>query len=156
EFASGLEELIVIEEKRGFLEAQVKEALAGVGQPLRIVGKLDEQGAPLFPLHGGMDSDVVAERLGPRLSAHVPDAADVKRRLGEIAAVRARRYESHPMRTPNYCSGCPHNFSTVLLPGQLAWGSPGCHSFATLIEQPKRHIEAMTQYGGEGLPWVGL
>ncbi|MGH7555317.1 MAG: DUF6537 domain-containing protein, partial [Longimicrobiales bacterium] len=63
---------------------------------------------------------------------------------------------AHPRRTPNYCSGCPHNTSTVLLEGQLAWGSPGCHSFATLMEQPKRHIEAMTQYGGEGLPWVGL
>jgi len=58
--------------------------------------------------------------------------------------------------TPNYCSGCPHNVSTRLLEGQVAWGSPGCHSFATIMEQPERQIVSMTQYGGEGLPWVGL
>ncbi|MDE3077483.1 MAG: 2-oxoacid:acceptor oxidoreductase family protein, partial [Chloroflexota bacterium] len=77
-------------------------------------------------------------------------------RLEQIAAIQARSYDLHPLRTPNYCSGCPHNTSTRLLQGQIAWGSPGCHSFATLMEQPHRHIEAMTQYGGEGLPWVGL
>ena len=156
DFAEGLESLIVVEEKRGFLESQVKEALAGRGQALSIVGKLDERGAPLFPLHGGMDSDVVAQHLGPRLAPLLPEGGGVRRRLAELDAIRLRRYESHPGRTPNYCSGCPHNVSTVLLDGQLAWGSPGCHSFATIIEQPKRHIEAMTQYGGEGLPWVGL
>ena len=58
-------------------------------------------------------------------------------------------------RTPNYCSGCPHSVSTQLPEGAKAWGSPGCHSFASIIEEP-RHIEAMTQYGGEGLPWIGL
>ena len=156
EFADGLDELIVVEEKRGFLESQVKEALAGRGQALRIVGKLDERDRPLFPLHGGMDSDVVAEHLGPRLLPRLADGAGVRRRLETIEGIRRRPYEVHPRRTPNYCSGCPHSFSTVLLPGQLAWGSPGCHSFATIIEQPRRHIESMTQYGGEGLPWVGL
>ncbi len=156
DFAEGLDEIIVIEEKRGFLEAQVKEALCGVGRPLRVVGKFDEADRPLFPAEGGMDSDVIAERLGPRLRHRLGDAAGVQRRLAELGGIRARRYESHAMRTPNYCSGCPHNTSTVLGEGQLAWGSPGCHSFATIIEQPKRHIESMTQYGGEGLPWIGL
>jgi indolepyruvate ferredoxin oxidoreductase len=156
EFAEGLEEILVIEEKRDFLEAQVKEALCGVGRPIRVLGKHDAEGRPLFPLHGGMDSDVVARRLGPRLLARLGEAPGVSRRLAQLDAVAARRYAGHPQRTPNYCSGCPHNTSTVLLPGQLAWGSPGCHSFATIIEQPARHIESMTQYGGEGLPWIGL
>ncbi len=158
EFAQGLEEVVVVEEKRGFLESQVKEAVCGVGRPLRVVGKLDEDERPLFPLHGGLDSDVIAERLAPRLSPYLDEhgRARARRRLDEIGAVRGRAYAVHAGRTPNYCSGCPHNTSTVLLPDQVAWGSPGCHSFATLIEQPRRHIEAMTQYGGEGLPWVGL
>jgi indolepyruvate ferredoxin oxidoreductase len=156
EFARDLDEIIVVEEKRGFLEAQVKAALCGEGRPLSVVGKYDERDAPLFPLHGGMDSDVVAERLAPRLAARVADGTGIARRLEAITAVRARRYPTHPGRTPNYCSGCPHNVSTVLLDDQIAWGSPGCHSFATIIDQPRRHIEAMTQYGGEGLPWVGL
>jgi indolepyruvate ferredoxin oxidoreductase len=125
-----------------------------------VLGKADETGAPLFPIQGGMDSDLVAERLGPRLLRLAdgrPDlAARIRRRLDAIQAARARPHETHAGRTPNYCSGCPHNVGTRLLPGEVAWGSPGCHSFASIIEQPERHIVSMTQLGGEGLPWIGL
>jgi indolepyruvate ferredoxin oxidoreductase len=159
-FAQALDEVIVVEEKRGFLEGQVKEALAGLGRGVRVLGKADETGAPMFPIQGGMDSDTVAERLGPRLLRLAdgdPDLAwRIRSRLDAIRAVRERSYEAHPGRTPNYCSGCPHNVGTRLLPGELAWGSPGCHSFASIIEQPERHIVSMTQLGGEGLPWIGL
>ncbi|HEY7677714.1 MAG TPA: indolepyruvate ferredoxin oxidoreductase family protein, partial [Candidatus Methylomirabilis sp.] len=160
EFARELDEVVVIEEKRDFLEAQVKAALCGLPRALRVVGKADERGAPLFPIQGGMDSDLVAEQLGPRLLAlaegHGGLPASVGERLAALRGIRARPYEALPGRTPNYCSGCPHNISTRLLDGQLAWGSPGCHSFASIIEQPERHIVAMTQLGGEGLPWIGL
>jgi indolepyruvate ferredoxin oxidoreductase len=160
EFARDLREIVVVEEKRGFLEGQVKEALAGASQSLRVLGKADETGAPMFPIQDGMDSDLVAERLGPRLlrlaEGRSDLAARIRRRLDAIQAVRARPHETHPGRTPNYCSGCPHNVGTRLLPGEVAWGSPGCHSFASIIEQPERHIVSMTQLGGEGLPWIGL
>ncbi|HYB72906.1 MAG TPA: DUF6537 domain-containing protein, partial [Candidatus Sulfotelmatobacter sp.] len=88
--------------------------------------------------------------------AHGTVPVGLGERLAALRAIRARPYEALPGRTPNYCSGCPHNISTRLLDGQLAWGSPGCHSFASIIEQPERHIVAMTQLGGEGLPWIGL
>jgi indolepyruvate ferredoxin oxidoreductase len=127
-----------------------------LGRPIRVVGKFDETGAPLFPIQGGMDSDVVAERLGPRLLRLAGDHPGILGRLAELRAIRGRQHEAHPARTPNYCSGCPHSISTRLLPGQVAWGSPGCHSFASIIEQPERHIVSMTQLGGEGLPWIGL
>jgi indolepyruvate ferredoxin oxidoreductase len=160
DFAQGLEEVVVVEEKRGFLEGQVKEALCGPGLTVRVLGKLDETGAPLFPVHGGMDADLVAERLGPRLAALAGSApalrGGIERRLGEVRVIRERPHPTLPARTPNYCSGCPHNVSTRLLPGEVAWGSPGCHSFASIIEQPERHIVSMTQLGGEGLPWIGL
>ncbi len=156
EFAQDLHEVIVIEEKRGFLESQVKEALCGPSRPIEVVGKFDETGNPLFPIQGGMDSDIVAERLGPRLLKYVGEHSGTRRRLAELEAIHSRDYDAHPLRTPNYCSGCPHNVTTRLLEGQLAWGSPGCHAFASVIEQPERHIEAMTQYGGEGVPWIGL
>jgi len=156
DFARDLEEIVVIEEKRGFLESQVKESLCGLPRGIRVVGKFDETGAPLFPIHGGMDADLVAERLAPRLLKHAPDHPGILGRLAEVRALRSRRYDAHPGRTPNYCSGCPHNISTRLLEGQIAWGSPGCHSFASIIEQPERHIVSMTQLGGEGLPWIGL
>src|SRR5215471_16500289 len=156
EAASGLDELIVVEEKRGFLEERVRAALAGVAAAPRVVGKLDERGERLFPLHGGMDADLVAERLGPRLRERVAEPALLDHRLRQLRAVRERAYPVLAKRTPNYCSGCPHNLSTRLLPGQEAWGAPGCHVFASIIEQPERHIEAITQLGGEGLPWIGL
>lgn len=151
-FARGLEEVLVVEEKRGFVETQVKEALCGL--PVRVVGKKDEAGNPLFPAHGAVDADLVAEVLARRLAPYVGEGG--RSRLQQLEVVRWRQYGPARARTPNYCSGCPHNTSTVLLPGQVAWGSPGCHSFASIIEQPHRHIVAMTQYGGEGLPWVGL
>jgi len=156
EFAGDLEEIIVIEEKRGFLEAQVKEALCGLSRTIRVVGKFDEAGAPLFPIQGSMDSDLIAERLGPGLLKYTGEHPGLLDRLSKLKVIRSRRYDRLPLRTPNYCSGCPHNISTRLLKGQLAWGSPGCHSFAAIIEQPERHIVSMTQLGGEGLPWIGL
>ncbi|HEX6513840.1 MAG TPA: indolepyruvate ferredoxin oxidoreductase family protein, partial [Chloroflexota bacterium] len=156
DFATGLEQLIVVEEKRGFLETQIKEALYGLRDAPALVGKLDEQGKPLFPFQGGMDADLVAERLGPRLLAYAGEQGGIERRLAEIHAILGRQYEAYPLRTPNYCSGCPHNTGTLLNEGQIAWGSPGCHSFASLVEQPERRIEAMTQLGGEGLGWIGL
>jgi len=162
EFARGLDEVVVIEEKRGFVEQRVKAALCEAERRVRVVGKEDEAGRELFPTHGGMDADLIAAKLGPRLRALTSARTAVARegvlddRLAELAAVNARDYQRLPKRTPNYCSGCPHNTSTVLLPGRIAWGSPGCHSFASIIEQPERHIEAMTQLGGEGMPWIGL
>jgi len=156
EAAAGVQEVVVVEEKRGFLEERVRAALAGAPEPPVVVGKLDEHGHRLLPLHGGMDADLLAERLGPRLRTLMADTARLDRRLREIAAVRERPYPVLAKRSPNYCSGCPHNLSTQLLEGQEAWGAPGCHVFASIIEQPWRHIDFVTQLGGEGLPWIGL
>jgi indolepyruvate ferredoxin oxidoreductase len=155
EFAAGLDEVIVVEEKRGFTEARVRAALAGASHTIRIVGKNDEFGEELFPVHGGMDSDLIARLLAPRLAPFFADRR-IAERIARIDAVLARDYTPTARRTPNYCSGCPHSISTTLPPGHIAWGSPGCHAFASLMEQPERHIEAMTQLGGEGLPWIGL
>ena len=156
EFARDLDEIIVIEEKRGFLEAQVKDAVCDLPRAVKVVGKTDESGAPLFPIQGGMDGDMVAQRLGPRLQKHIPGHAGIEGRLAQLTATGRRLYHAYTGRTPNYCSGCPHNISTRLLEGEIAWGSPGCHSFASIIEQPERHVVSMTQLGGEGLPWIGL
>ncbi|GAB3346070.1 indolepyruvate ferredoxin oxidoreductase family protein [Modestobacter lapidis] len=155
DFCSGLEEVVVVEEKRGFLEDAVKTALQPLAQAIRVVGKWDEDGRPLFPVEGGMDADVIAGPLAARLTPIVPAVGDAPR-LRELAAVAGRSYDLHQGRTPNYCSGCPHSASTVMAEGQIAWSAPGCHCFATVIEQPERHIDTMTHMGGEGLPWIGL
>ncbi|MBV8601071.1 MAG: indolepyruvate ferredoxin oxidoreductase family protein, partial [Candidatus Eremiobacteraeota bacterium] len=148
-FARGLERIVVVEEKRAVVEAALKQALCNVERRVLVVGKEDERGNPFFPLEGGFDADAIAERLAPQLGLGA-------KRLADLEAIRARPDRALPKRTPNYCSGCPHNTSTLLAEGEIAWGSPGCHSFASIIEQPQRHIEAMTQLGGEGLPWIGL
>jgi indolepyruvate ferredoxin oxidoreductase len=153
DFASGLEEVIVVEEKRGFLEDAVRGAVQPLGEKIRVVGKHDEDGGTLFPVHGGMEADIILERLLPRLGAHLPDDLG-ERRSRELVDVRARRYESLASRTPNFCSGCPHNTSTVVADGQIAWGGPGCGTFNMVI--PEREVSTLTQYGGEGLPWIGL
>ena len=76
--------------------------------------------------------------------------------VAELDSMAARGYPAFPARTPNFCSGCPHSASTALAEGQVAFGAPSCACFNSVTEQPERHIDTMTQYGGEGLPWIGL
>jgi indolepyruvate ferredoxin oxidoreductase len=158
-FADGLGRVIVVEEKRNFIEQQVKAALQGLGRPIEVVGKSGPDGHSVFPVEGGMDADLIATSLAWLLAPEIERAtasSAAEQRVAEITAVRVREYGVFGSRTPNFCSGCPHSASTVLAPGQVAWGSPGCNCFNTVIEQPERHIDVMTQYGGEGLPWIGL
>lgn len=155
EFAQDLHTVIVIEEKRDFLERQV--AVGIVGTSVReLVGKLDSEGNRLFPVEGGMTSDMVAERLARVLSHHIQLPERGLQRLRYLEQKTANRGADLPARAPNYCSGCPHNVSTLLAPGQVAWGAPGCHLFAALMEDPQKRVEGTTQLGGEGLPWLGL
>lgn len=155
DFAKGLERVIVIEEKRDVIEQQVRSALQPLGRPIDVTGKTDSTGRRVFPVEGAMDADMVTRRLGELLADDI-DGLNDSPRLRVLAEIDEREHAVHQGRTPNFCSGCPHSASTVLAPGQEAWGAPGCNCFNTVIEQPERHIDVMTQMGGEGLPWVGL
>ncbi|WP_163268604.1 indolepyruvate ferredoxin oxidoreductase family protein [Chelativorans alearense] len=154
DFAEGLDTVIVVEEKRDFLERQVAAALVGTGVS-RIYGKTGPQGEVLFPMHGGLSSDAVAATLGRVLAGSLELPAAGRMRLERLAGI-AMTTPFELRRQPNYCSGCPHNASTLLAPGQIAWGAPGCHLFATLMDKPQKRVEGTTQLGGEGLPWIGL
>ena len=155
DFARGLEQIIVIEEKRDFIERQIGRAVCDRG-PIRVVGKYDADGRPLFPIEGGMSSDMIAGLLGRVLGTESILPAAAADRLDVLRQVSERNCLPQPRRTLNFCSGCPHNVSTLLAPGQIAWGAPGCHIFAAVMDKPERRIEAVTQFGGEGLPWIGL
>ncbi len=150
EFAEGLDLIVVIEEKRDFLERQVAKAIAG-HRSAKIIGKRDLDGARLFPVEGGMDVDIVTDRLARVLKTKIPTT----KKATPVSSLKPAP-PKFANRTPNYCSGCPHNRGTKLGKDQIAWGAPGCHVFAAIMEQPEKRIEAMTQYGGEGLPWIGL
>ena len=113
-------------------------------------------GKILFPIHGAMDFDFVAGAFGGVLARRgmLPEAA--QRRAAELDTIAKRALVPGMRRSLNFCSGCPHNVGVRLAEGQVAWGSPGCHIFAALSPEPTRRIDAVMQFGGEGLPWMGL
>jgi indolepyruvate ferredoxin oxidoreductase len=155
EFARGLEEIVVVEEKRDLIEGQLRAILyPGPDRPT-IVGKADEQGRPLFPWHGELDQDLIAERLGPRLLRLDGVPGSVGRRLRELEEIRGRRYPVVARRLPNYCSGCPHNRSTVAVEGEVIGGGIGCHGMGALMTQEERGLAFATPMGAEGAPWIG-
>jgi indolepyruvate ferredoxin oxidoreductase len=153
-FAADLEEVVVIEEKRSFIETQLRECLYDLPHHPRVIGKYDDTGAPFLPMHGELDADMIATHLGPRLQ-RLGKAPGIAARLAILEAIQSRHYGAFPIRKPNYCSGCPHNRSTRVQEGQITGGGIGCHGMAGLIEQPMRHATYLTQMGGEGMPWVG-
>ena len=154
-FAERLEEIIVVEEKRDFLESQVRSILYNLPRRPVVVGKQDEDGDILFPMYGEMDADMVTERLAPRL-LRLEEHAGIARRLQQLQIIQQRPYELFPIRRPSYCSGCPHNRSTIAVEGEVIGGGIGCHSLAALQTQPERQVEFLTQMGGEGAPFIGI
>ena len=153
---AGLDEVLVIEEKRPILEDAVKAAVCNLADGPRVHGKRDAAGKPLFAEYGSLDADAVATGLAPILRSRLRERISITRRVDEVEKTRARDYAATLKRAPNYCSGCPHNVSTKVLDGQVAWGAPGCHIFAGIMEQPERRIDAAFPLGGEGVAWIGL
>ncbi|HEU0224429.1 MAG TPA: indolepyruvate ferredoxin oxidoreductase family protein, partial [Steroidobacteraceae bacterium] len=152
-FADGLEQIIVVEEKRALIETQLKELLYRRANAPRIVGKQDEHGAPLFPSHGALSSNQIALALAERILRLDPDDS-VATHLAELR----RRHDAEQglaspiLRTPYFCSGCPHNTSTRVPDGSIARAGIGCHYMAQWMD---RSNMGYTQMGGEGANWVG-
>jgi indolepyruvate ferredoxin oxidoreductase len=152
EFARGLEELLVVEEKRGFLELLLREVLYELPDRPRIVGKKDDAGQILVPADSELDADLVACVIARRLGRRV--ALDsVRARVAVIEAARERPVSLTLARPPFFCSGCPHNRSTVVPEGSMAAAGIGCHGLALNMG---RSVIGITQMGGEGAQWVGL
>jgi indolepyruvate ferredoxin oxidoreductase len=156
EFAAGLDEIVVVEEKLPFLERQLKEILYGAPGAPRILGKADERGAPLLPAEGELDADAIARALGPRLLLH-GSIGSVEGRLRKLTE-SASRPMALPMaaRSPFFCSGCPHNSSTPAPEGTLVGAGIGCHTMILLNPEGRGDITGITQMGGEGAQWIGM
>ncbi len=155
EFADGLEKVVVVEEKRSFVELQMRELLYNLSVRPQIVGKKDGEGNTLLPSPGELDASVIALAISrylgpvaklPQRASRMPTSA--KKPLGDRSARGAR--------SPSYCSGCPHNRSTLLLEGQLAGGGIGCHGMAGLMREVGRGMEYLFQMGSEGASWIGI
>jgi indolepyruvate ferredoxin oxidoreductase len=150
-FARGLDEIVVVEEKRAFVELFLRDALYGTSDAPRIVGKYDEHGSALLPGHGELDADRIRPVLRARLARRVGDE-----RLRAEPVVRAPRalipLTAAETRTPYFCSGCPHNRSTVVPEGSIANGAVGCSTMAMWMD---RSTDKIGQMGGEGAHWIG-
>ena len=170
-FAQGLEEILVVEEKRQLIEYQIKEELytweAGKRAP-RVVGKFDDngewsraEGQPagswLLPAHYEHNSAIVARAIAKRLEKLGLTQAlgsQFRERLAFLdfkeKALAKPRVTS--IRQPYFCSGCPHNTSTRVPEGSRATAGIGCHFMAVFMD---RSTSTFTHMGAEGTPWIG-
>jgi indolepyruvate ferredoxin oxidoreductase len=155
DFARGLDELLVVEEKGPFLERLVKDALYGGPATPLVTGERDERGAPLLPAHGTLDADAIARGVGARLLLRA-ELPQVRARLERLDAVAARPAAVlGARRTPFFCSGCPHNSSTVAPDGEIVGAGIGCHTMVMLAPKGHGAVTGITQMGGEGVQWIG-
>ncbi len=153
DFVRGKREILVIEEKRGIIESQFKEYFYDWpgDKPERMVGKRDENGERLVPWTGELSPRLLIPIVAKRLDGIFP---------GEDFSARAKRIVDGPpvsisvegaVRTPYFCSGCPHNTSTKVPEGSQALAGIGCHFMASWMD---RNTTSLIQMGGEGVNWA--
>src|SRR5687767_3666 len=170
-FAQGLEEILVVEEKRQLIEYQIKEELytweAGKRAP-RVVGKFDDngewsraEGQPagtwLLPAHYEHNPAIVARAIAQRL-----EKLGIAQQLGpqfkerlafiEFKQKALAKPRVTTVRQPYFCSGCPHNTSTRVPEGSRATAGIGCHFMAVWMD---RNTSTFTHMGAEGATWIG-
>jgi len=175
EFASGLEEILVVEEKRQVIELQMKEELYNWSERPTVIGKFAEGGGvwsqsdpasetllrATADLNPAIIARVIASRL-KKLGLLAAGGADIGARVGahlgllegKESALRATALNGGvtDVRQPWFCSGCPHNSSTVVPEGSRAMAGIGCHYMVNWMD---RSTFGFTQMGGEGVPWIG-
>ncbi|MEL6316267.1 MAG: indolepyruvate ferredoxin oxidoreductase family protein, partial [Pseudomonadota bacterium] len=152
-FTDGLDLLMVVEEKRGLIETQTKEALYGAAHRPEIIGKETADGRPLFPVKLDINPLDIARAIAREVLARTPGEERLAARLAELEAqARAAEAPAIAERLPYFCSGCPHNSSTKLPEGARGAAGIGCHY---MVQWMDRETVGFTQMGGEGAQWIG-
>ena len=174
DFAQGLQEILVVEEKRQVIEYQLKEELYNWRADVRphVLGKFDQPDGDeggewsmanpsqnwLLRAKADLTPAIIARAIARRLKKLGVDADVVARMDERLAEIDARERQLSESRTdtgeraPWFCSGCPHNTSTRVPEGSRAMAGIGCHYMAVWMD---RSTSTFTQMGGEGVPWVG-
>ncbi|MCH1611006.1 MAG: indolepyruvate ferredoxin oxidoreductase family protein [Luminiphilus sp.] len=156
EFAEGLEEILVVEEKRSVIEDQLTSQLYNypVGSRPNVLGEFDEAGRDLLPNIGELTPAMIALVIAGRIRRFFSSEL-LEERIRWIEAKEQSLATPHEIieRAPHFCSGCPHNSSTKVPEGSHALGGIGCHYMATWM--PDRPTHTFTQMGGEGATWIG-
>ncbi len=153
EFAAGLEDVIVVEEKRSFIESQMKEYMYNWTTRPSVVGKYDEEGNWVLPSTNELTPAMIALVIAKRLARFFSSEAIRSR----VAWIQAKEQEltlprANFPRAAHYCSGCPHNTSTAVPEGSRAHGGIGCHYMVTWMD---RSTDTFSHMGGEGATWCG-
>lgn len=153
DFVSGKQEIMIVEEKRGIIESQLKEYFYDWqgDKPACMVGKNDESGERLLPWTGELSPLLLVPQIAKRLHGVFPDQGFMDK-----AAVLTKAQPAVPViaganRSPYFCSGCPHSTSTRVPDGSRAMAGIGCHVLAATMD---RKTTSLTQMGGEGVNWT--
>ena len=175
DFAQGLQEILVVEEKRQVIEYQLKEELYNWRADVRpnVLGKFDEQEGDdsggewsmanpsqnwLLRAKADLTPAIIAKAIAKRLKKLGVPADIVARMDQRLAIVSAREQQLIELKTdtgeraPWFCSGCPHNTSTRVPEGSRALAGIGCHYMSVWMD---RSTSTFSQMGGEGVAWVG-
>ncbi|MBB3949056.1 indolepyruvate ferredoxin oxidoreductase family protein [Aureimonas jatrophae] len=159
-FSEGLEEVLIVEERREIIENQIKQQLFNWRADVRprIVGKFDHEDHPVLPLSAGLTVSTVARAIAARLMRlDLPEglAERIAERLRFVEAAEARGagQVAPVIRLPHFCAGCPHNTSTRVPEGSKAMAGIGCHFMAQWMD---RSTETFTHMGAEGVPWTAI
>ncbi len=163
-FAEGLEEILVVEEKRQLIEYQMKEQLYNWRDDVRprVIGKYSDKGEWELPQEdwqlpaaGELSPAIIARVIVARIARfHQDPTLAARLALLDANERNAEALKSMPTRVPHYCSGCPHNTSTMNLPeGSRALAGIGCHYMATWLSPAQ--TQTFSQMGGEGAAWIG-
>ncbi|MCW2742557.1 MAG: pyruvate ferredoxin/flavodoxin oxidoreductase [Blastococcus sp.] len=158
EFAEGLAEIVVVEEKRPFVELAVKDLFYGAPDAPAVYGKRGPGGVPLLRADGDLPPEVIAAALAPRIHV-MTGSAKVAAWLERTATPSRPMRTLLPLvnRTPFFCSGCPHNRSTEVPEGSLVGAGIGCSALASFMpEERVGNIVGLCQMGGEGVAWIGM
>ncbi len=152
--ARGVGTVLVVEEKRAYIETLVRDALYSSPDRPMVIGKRDSAGVALVSDGGALGVDSLVEPLRRVLLANI-SAERLQPIRKRIALNLAVRHDA--VRTPYFCSGCPHNTSTVVPEGSYVGVGIGCHGMVSTIGNENRgEFTGITQMGGEGMHWVGM
>ncbi|MAI02775.1 MAG: indolepyruvate ferredoxin oxidoreductase [Rickettsiales bacterium] len=153
QFSNGLQELLIIEEKRSFLEANIKNLLYNTpNSPKIIVGKTDEKNNELIKADYEIDKSqlkkVIISRIEKNCKVNIDNSQN-----NQISNVKTIKEKDNIERTPYFCSGCPHNTSTKVPKNSKAMAGIGCHFMAAWMN---RNTSLYTHMGAEGTNWIGM
>lgn len=152
-FARRYKHILVVEEKRPIIEQQLASIFVNDKSSPALLGKFDDMNAPLLSSEGELNALNLSEAVRCLL-ARLGGGARFEPKPAPAKPGVAAGQAGNLIRLPSFCAGCPHNTSTKVPDGSMAFGGIGCHGMAMFL--PERKTPTLFQMGGEGAPWIGI